>query len=224
MVERPGPGIALVADEGLRRSPARAVAHRRTTRTTSPSSGGVLREAVFGQIAAHLGFGMRARRRRGGKLEHRRVADDQRAVGLLGRQPVHSAHPVVAPQRCFVRVDRLEADLAAGRSISGASRAARSRCRAAKVGEREGVGQQADARAAPHARQRELAAASAAGRLVFPGDAERQQPALGVGRRSRFRSPPAARLAIAARQRRQMRCCAARSVWSFAANQRRLAR
>ena len=63
-------------------------------RTTSPSSGGALVKPLRGEIAAHLRFGMHAGRDAAIDLQHHRVADGQRAVRLLRREPIDLRHPV----------------------------------------------------------------------------------------------------------------------------------
>ena len=56
------------------------------------------------------------------------------------------------------------------------------RTRIGEFGQREGIGQQADTRAAPNARERKLRR-QRAGLLVLPDDRQRQQPARGTARR-----------------------------------------
>ena len=63
-----------------------AARHPASTRTISPSSGATLAIAVLGQITAHLGLGMHARRDFAEQLEHRLLAEDHRAVRLFGRR------------------------------------------------------------------------------------------------------------------------------------------
>ena len=76
-IERPGPGVALVADETLRdrQRVARAVridAHHLAQQRRDVG------KALLGQIATHLGLGMRAGGDPAEHLQDRDVADDHR--------------------------------------------------------------------------------------------------------------------------------------------------
>ena len=161
----------------------------------SPRSGGACGKALRGEIAAHLGFGMLAGQDAAIDLQHHRVADGQRTVGLLGREPVHLG------VGASVRAVR-----ARPRSAGNATRRRRfSNCRAGgqrgdeAVGEcrqRKSVGQQADAPAAaarapapagwaapPTARPpkaRQAAAASSCRRLCLHFDLAEQNFAVAV--------------------------------------------
>ena len=63
------------------------------------------------QVAAHLGFGMLAGGDAAEDLQHHRVVDDQRAVGLLGAS-ASSPAPRASAQDLVVAGHRLEHDLA----------------------------------------------------------------------------------------------------------------
>ena len=168
IVQRPGPAVALVAHEALReqasvcgvavgvdaRRPRRAAAACWRSRARSES--GVISTSGWmpGADAAD-------------DLQHHRVADDQRTVGLLGRRAGGSRR---LGQRRAPRAGGVgcEAQIAPSASGIARRRAARRARRGRSAVEREGVGQQADAAAAPHARPARAAAAAAPTGLVLP--------------------------------------------------------
>ncbi len=82
-VTRPRPGIALVGNEalhqhqGLRLTVGTASCHLAVERRH-------VFETLFAQVATELGLGMQARLQAPEQFEHHLVADDHRAVGLLG--------------------------------------------------------------------------------------------------------------------------------------------
>ncbi len=85
-IQRPGPGVALVADEVLHQ-------HQRIRRAVGVDAHDLAQqrrrvgEAVLGEVARHLAFGVNARAHAAQDFQHDDIADDERAVGLLGREP-----------------------------------------------------------------------------------------------------------------------------------------
>ena len=175
-IERPGPGVALIAHEALR--------HReRVPRSLAIDAHDFAEmrrrvgKRLLGQVAAHFRLGMLAAGNAPEHLEHHRVADDQRRVRLLGRQPDDLAG-AARRQRLMMLRCRLEVDRPFRRLDLPAIGEHRHHV-VGKTRQRECVGQQPDAAAAPHARQRELVR-QGGGRFVLPQDRQRQQPARGA--------------------------------------------
>jgi hypothetical protein len=109
-------------------------------------------------------------------LEHRRVADRQRAVGLFGRKPMNVSLGSTR-ELGATGFRRPKVDDAVARHDFFADGESRDDL-AGEIGKGEGVGKKACLAAAPHPRQRE-ATGERVRRLVFPQDAQRQQPTRG---------------------------------------------
>ena len=126
------------------------------------------------EIAADLRLGVRAGQDAAIDLQHHRVADRQRAVRLLRREPTDlrfrfDFELFAAGFRCLEThhaVSMFEL-LARRQARNEAMREAR---------QRERIGEQAEAPPAPHARERQPIG-QCRRRLVFPKDGQRQQPA-----------------------------------------------
>ena len=90
MVENPGPGVALVANKTKRNSKGarRPVCSDPNDVAIEPRRMG---KPLLGEVAAHLCLGMNAGRDAAIDLYHQRVADRERAVGLLRAKPIDLA-------------------------------------------------------------------------------------------------------------------------------------
>ena len=179
LIEQPRPGVALIVHEALRHGERESRAIRSDACDLSEQRGRV-GKSMLRQIAAHLGLGMRAAGDAPEDLEHHGVADDERAVRLLGREPVD-----LRVRRQVKRFDavrsRLEPYLTVGRRPARALR---------KQGDNlmgegrhcEAVGEKTDPPLAAHMRQCQLARQRRC-RLAFPDQRKRNQPTRRAGAR-----------------------------------------
>ncbi len=166
LVEHPRPGVALVAHETLgdrQRKGGAVRAHAHDFSEQRRRMGKTRR----GEIAAHLRLGMLAGRHAPEQLEHNGIADDQRAVRLLRRKPVHLRVRLeiehAAPELGCVEAHHAIRELS--RRVGG------ERCQdpVGEGRERESISQKAHTPSPPHSRQGELGWQRKHG-LVFPRD------------------------------------------------------
>ena len=89
-IQHPRPGIALVPHKAL--SDGQRIALALLVDVANfPKQRRSVDEAALGQVATHLRFGMLSGRDAAEDLQHHGIVHDQRAVGLLRRQPQHGS-------------------------------------------------------------------------------------------------------------------------------------
>ena len=133
-----------------------------------------IRKTLSSEIAAHLALGMFAGNDAAKYFEHDAIADGQRTVGLLGREPIHLGIGASA-QHFALGSRRLEAKQSPG-SLNLSRRCQCAHDAVGKCREGKGIGQKTNSSATPHSRQRQPVRQRRR-RFVLPKNRHRQKPA-----------------------------------------------